>query len=468
MGILLSALAAAGDAGVQSENQNIQQLNQQALQQSASDLASQRDEQSSALQQQKELTILAAQKQAAIDSANQQRQDMADRISAAQQPIIQSQLANQFAPSDSAVAAAANGQTDAPLTQDQLGTISQAKTSAAQQISADPHTYIAAASQTGDITPGTIAQLAIQEDANKRIEAQNQSNQDHADAMQDRQFKQQMAMQSKQIAAQREMMQSRLDANKSDPAVIQKTAQMVADGDMTIGLRDPDRTEIISAAKQINPNYNEGDYKASYQAKQAFATGKQGEQVRFNNNALDHLNTLKAMATALNNKDVPAYNAAANALAKQMGDSTVTNFDVARNLVGQEVVKAIVPGAGGEKEREAAADAFSRSGSPGQILGAASTYGTLLSTQIHGLQQQYNASNPVYVNDPSKSDFARYLTAGTRAVTGIRPPPGKDPSWALADQGPASIAPGSASSAPNPYAAAPTTALPDGWSVKVH
>lgn len=149
MGIISSALAAAGDAGVQSMNQNIQQLNQQEL-----------DKQRSDLETQKQLAIMQAQKQLTIDTANQMRQAQMDRIAAAKGATIQSQTAQQYAPSDEAVAAANAGQTDAPLTDDQAAVIAQSKSLYQQQLANDPQSYIAAAIQSGDIAPDKVAEIA--------------------------------------------------------------------------------------------------------------------------------------------------------------------------------------------------------------------------------------------------------------------------------------------------------------------
>jgi hypothetical protein len=431
-GIIIGALGGLGQ-GMQATGQA---LNASAMQDQQ--LAGQKD----LLQMQNDLAL--QKEQAVLDmksaAAQRERQTMADSIAQAQQGVINGQMGQTYGDYDAALSGTPNSGT--PLTPEQQAVIQKAapmvqdeKASSLAHLAADPHTYITAAMSKGYIDPSKVAELAMHEDEYKRAAAQVQANHDHDDAKQSRQFDQQLSLQDRQFGQQLKLLQARTNADKSDPKVVQATAQMVADGDATIGLRDPDRSEILAAAKKINPDYNEGDYKAAYHAKQAWVSGHQADQVRFTNNALEHLNTLKGMADALNNKDTVLYNKLANALAKQTGNAAVTNFDTARQLVGQEVVKAIVPGAGGEKEREAAANAFATSGAPGQILGAANTYIPLLATQVHGMQQQYNSSNPVYVKDPSKSDFARFLTAGTRSVTGIQPPAGKPSNWGLADQG---------------------------------
>lgn len=172
-GIIGSVLAAAGDAGVQSMNQNIAQENALDLQKGASDL-----------QMRNSLTLLAAQKQAAIDSANQMREAQASRISAALPGVVQGQIAAKYAPSDTAVAAANAGQTDAPLTSDQQEVIDQSKANDTTAFAGDPQAYVQAAIKTGDIDPHTVATLVQQDIALKRQVAAQQEQFAHADKSQ--------------------------------------------------------------------------------------------------------------------------------------------------------------------------------------------------------------------------------------------------------------------------------------------
>jgi len=149
MGILLSAMAGAGDAGVQSMNQNIAQLNALDLEKQRSDLA-----------EQKARSLAQFTNQLSIDSANQQRQAQADRIAGAQGGIINGVLAQKYADAD----AAAAGQTDAPLTPEQQAVVDAARAKDASALQADPHTYVKAAMATGDLDPKTVASLTDKTD----------------------------------------------------------------------------------------------------------------------------------------------------------------------------------------------------------------------------------------------------------------------------------------------------------------
>lgn len=177
MGIILSAIAAAGDAGAQSVDQNIKQS-----------MANEQDERRSALETQKAKALIDYQKQAALDADNQKRQGIADRIGVAKGGIIQGQIDDKYAQSDAAVAAANAGHTSAPLTPEQAAAIAQSKAADTEQAAKDPHTFIKAAMASGDIAPHEVAALVQQEDSLRRGEASQAAQFAHADKSQKEQF----------------------------------------------------------------------------------------------------------------------------------------------------------------------------------------------------------------------------------------------------------------------------------------
>lgn len=236
MGIISSALAAAGDAGVQSMNQNITQQNALDQQQAQADLQLRNQGVSNDQQFQNSLKMLAAQKQAAIDSANQMRQEQSSRINAALPSVVQQKLGDKYAPSDAAVAAADAGQTSAPLTPEQKAVIEQAKGADAAQIAADPEAYVAAAIKTGDIDPHQLAQLVQQQTALKRQEAAQEAQFEHSDASQKAMFEHSDAAQRASQAFQA------VENSKSRAAMADRVATKAAANappdDLTQGQKD--------------------------------------------------------------------------------------------------------------------------------------------------------------------------------------------------------------------------------------
>lgn len=149
---------------------------------------------------------------------------------------------------------------------------------------------------------------------------------------------------------------------------------------------------IMGRVYEINPNYDAKQFNGANRAVTAFDTGKQGDQVRSFNTSIAHLNTLQDLTTALKNGDVKAFNAAGNAVATQLGQPAPTNFEAAKNIVGDEIIKAIVGGGGALADRENAANQISAASSPAQLLGVIQTYKNLMAGQLVSLKKQYEGS----------------------------------------------------------------------------
>lgn len=121
----------------------------------------------------------------------------------------------------------------------------------------------------------------------------------------------------------------------------------------------------------------------------AFSTGKQGDLIRSFNVGISHLNTLDGLVDALGNHDMQAFNKIGNAVAAQTGNPAPTNFDAAKAIVGDEIIKAIVGGGGALADRENAQNQIDRANSPQQLRGVINTYKKLMAGQLGGLKKQY-------------------------------------------------------------------------------
>ena len=142
-----------------------------------------------------------------------------------------------------------------------------------------------------------------------------------------------------------------------------------------------------------------------------FSTGIQGRMVNSMNTAINHLESLDELAKALKNNDVRAINTVGNIVAKQTGSAAPTNFAAARQIVAQEIVKAIVANGGTGKERDEAAANIAAAGSPEQLAGVISTYKELLAGQLESLGLQYK-------NTTGREDFnTKLLPATIRALS---------------------------------------------------
>jgi hypothetical protein len=142
---------------------------------------------------------------------------------------------------------------------------------------------------------------------------------------------------------------------------------------------------------RYDPAYNQQRYITSLKTVNDFTTGKQGNTVRSFNVALEHLDTLDELGKALNNADTPTINRISNYFSQQTGSPKVTNFEGAKHLVADEIVKAMVGGGAALADREAAANTINAANSPKQLSEMIDTYKKLFGGQINGLKKQYEA-----------------------------------------------------------------------------
>lgn len=192
-----------------------------------------------------------------------------------------------------------------------------------------------------------------------------------------------------------------------DPRIA-RTAKMVANGDMAwpsgFALKSPYWQNVIAAAQTYDPTANGNRFPAVKQ----FNTGKQGDQVRAFDVGISHLNTLSTLADGLDNNDTKLVNKAANLWKEQTGQEAPTDFNAAKEVVGNEIVKAIVGAGGGVGDREKAQQALNAANSPAQLKGVINTYKTLMSGQLGGLKQQYE-------NSTGRKDFYDRLSPPSRS-----------------------------------------------------
>jgi len=203
------------------------------------------------------------------------------------------------------------------------------------------------------------------------------------------------------------------------PAEMQSMAQLIADNKLPAptgtALRNPQTIAIMKLVTDINPNYDSKDYKTMLRSEGAFATGPEAKAVRSFNVGISHLGTLEGLINALDNRDIQAINKFGNMVASQTGQKAPTEFNAAKKIVSDEIVKAIVGTGGGVADREEAAKTIDASNSPAQLRGVIQTYKELMKGQLEGLAEQYARTT-------GKNDFEeRFLTSAAKAVAHSRP-----------------------------------------------
>lgn len=161
--------------------------------------------------------------------------------------------------------------------------------------------------------------------------------------------------------------------------------------DQAIG-RYPMIAQAWAQAQTINPSVSAANYPAVAQSIKNFDTGTQGNAVRSLDVGIQHLDVLSQAADALKNGNTQALNSMSQTFSEQFGSPVPTNFDVTKQLVGDEIAKAIVGGPTAQADREKAQDILSRVNSPAQLAQAIGQIKDLMGGQLVGLRRQFTSS----------------------------------------------------------------------------
>jgi hypothetical protein len=146
--------------------------------------------------------------------------------------------------------------------------------------------------------------------------------------------------------------------------------------------------------------------------------GKLGTALVSTNRVVAHLGDYMDLFNGLQNGDVQAVNYAKNKIGGWFGKEAPIDIKAVAPILGDELTKSIVPGGGGERERETFASNFSAAQTPGQAAHVIHDYLTFLRDQVEGTRYAYEQSL-------DRHDFlSKYLTPRTREVFGYEHPPG--------------------------------------------
>lgn len=196
----------------------------------------------------------------------------------------------------------------------------------------------------------------------------------------------------------------------------ERTAQAIAKGQLPaptgMALLNPKNQRILGRVMEINPQYDYTEVAAKKAAATSFGTGQLGNALRSVSTANAHLDQMNELVDALGNGNTQVINKVNNWYQTQTGNPAPTNFNAIKNVVGQEVVKAIVAGGGGVGEREEAAKAFSTANSPAQLKEAIQHYRMVMGAQADNLLAQRDAAGL------SRSTLPNYNGAKAAADSG--------------------------------------------------
>lgn len=199
---------------------------------------------------------------------------------------------------------------------------------------------------------------------------------------------------------------------KENGALIKKIANYEIDP-RTLSTKGGHREKLLAAAAAYRPDYDFSNAPARVAAVKDFSTGKKGDAIRSFDVAIDHLHTLRELGRALDNGDVRLVNAMRNKFKEQFGYDAPGNFDAAKGIVGDEVVKAIL-GSGNSAlaDREEMKKPLNNANSWTQLSGVIDkAFLPLMAGQLKGYRKQYEDTT-------GRTDFDKRLSpAALRELT---------------------------------------------------
>jgi len=239
------------------------------------------------------------------------------------------------------------------------------------------------------------------------------------------------------------------EAQKATEAAAAAKAKLAAQASMT-GMVTPEAVEITyqtgkaPAGYSRNPVVNAQLWQAVHQRAQQegndpaaffantqmtgaqaavvkdFESGATSKSLDGLNTAIKHIQILRPLISQLNNTGTPAFNQVANTVSAQLGLSgsgAINNFDAARDFVAGEISKAVLPGGGGEAERQQIAKAVQNAKKPEDLQSAIDQWQQMLAGKTDALRQRWTAAGL-----EQKSPFNNKLLPETKAALGIKDP----------------------------------------------
>jgi hypothetical protein len=150
-------------------------------------------------------------------------------------------------------------------------------------------------------------------------------------------------------------------------------------------------SQLMQIVQAADPTYDAQQYKTKQGIETAFTAGLPARTLKSINVADDHLKVLNSTIGALQNGDVKLLNQLGNTISTQMGAPAPTDFNGVKTIVADELVKAILGGAGALGDRKAIQETVNSASSPEQLQSMIKRYQQLMDGQRTGLAEQYKS-----------------------------------------------------------------------------
>lgn len=155
-------------------------------------------------------------------------------------------------------------------------------------------------------------------------------------------------------------------------------------------------------------------FKAQQGVLKDYTSGKTAATLNGINTAVAHMDALDPLIDKLDNTSSPLFNKAANYFKQQTGQTAPTNFAALKEFVAGEVAKAVLPGGGGEGERQALSAPLAAANSPAQLKQAVQTIKTALAGKTEALRNQWDIGT-----NGTQGDFDKFLLPSTKRALGV-------------------------------------------------
>lgn len=152
-------------------------------------------------------------------------------------------------------------------------------------------------------------------------------------------------------------------------------------------------------------------FKAQQGVLKEFESGKDSRSVGSYNTLVSHLETLRTAIGALQNGDIRALNWFRQEWNRQTGNPAPTNFEGVKELVGDELIKAITGGAGALGDREGVKRTLDAASSPQALNSMLDQYRDLSIGQLKTFRRRYEFGT-------GRKDFDEMLAPETRSYFG--------------------------------------------------
>lgn len=191
-------------------------------------------------------------------------------------------------------------------------------------------------------------------------------------------------------------------------------------------LRNPQIMALVAAASQYDPTLDAANAATRVATRKKFTSGTTRDNITAINTALGHLGTLAKDGAALNNFGSPMINAPVNAIESGvMGDKRVSNFNITRHAVVDELEKAFRGSGGTQAGIEEWKASINSSQSPDQLDGAVRKGVELLQSRLDALGAAYSegmghSADPLtFLNPHAQAVFSAFGPGGSGVVPDV-------------------------------------------------